>query len=201
MSMTQGFRKSFSAWGLNFKQFSAGFNFEIVGQLAIRISSIKTNMCHTDSHQHWNYENQTRKKLLIWNTLYTEKRSLIFFQIKAYLLQHLTSIRRFQHGSPLLLGNKGSMQGLKQPSQCTQWSLVVSMQGNIRAWTRNLKKKIILINFILLLEWAKGLTFIYSFFFSINIITQQKDRPVLWWIILILAVSAWFDNCPHQLRL
>ena len=27
----QGFRKSFSAWGLNFKQFSAGFNFEIVG--------------------------------------------------------------------------------------------------------------------------------------------------------------------------
>ena len=27
----QGFRKSFSAWGLNFKQFSAGFNFQIVG--------------------------------------------------------------------------------------------------------------------------------------------------------------------------
>ena len=30
-SLWQGFRKSFSAWGLYFKRFSAGFNFEIVG--------------------------------------------------------------------------------------------------------------------------------------------------------------------------
>ena len=29
--VAQGFRKSFSAWGLNFRQFSSGFNFEIVG--------------------------------------------------------------------------------------------------------------------------------------------------------------------------
>ena len=27
----QGFTKSYSAWGQNFKQFSAGFNFKIVG--------------------------------------------------------------------------------------------------------------------------------------------------------------------------
>ena len=31
ISNFQGFRKSFSAWGLNFKQFSARFDFEIVG--------------------------------------------------------------------------------------------------------------------------------------------------------------------------
>ena len=59
----QGFRKSFSAWGLNFKYFSARFNFEIVGHIYIRILSIKTNMCNIDTHQDWNYENQTRKKL------------------------------------------------------------------------------------------------------------------------------------------
>ena len=34
-------------------------------------SQLKTNMCNADAHQHWNYDNQTRKKWLIWNTWYT----------------------------------------------------------------------------------------------------------------------------------
>ena len=62
------------------------------------------------------------------------------------------------------------------------------MQGNIRAWTRNLKKKINMDSFNFILEWAKGVTFIYLFISFIAVITQQKDS-ILHWIILILALG------------
>ena len=87
-------------------------------------------------------------------------------------------------------------------------ALVVSMQGNIRAWTRNLKKKSILIHLISLLEWAKGVTFIYLFIYLFNYWYNPAKSSFLHWIILFLAlghsefthlwvqpVSAWF-NCP-----
>ena len=44
----QGFRKSFSAWALNFKQFLAGFNFEIVGHSYKDL--INKNTCAKQMH-------------------------------------------------------------------------------------------------------------------------------------------------------
>ena len=74
------FRKSFLAWGLNFKQFSAGFNFEIVSHSYKDILSIKTHMCNTDAHQHWHMRIKPERND-IWNTKYTEKKFCVFYFI------------------------------------------------------------------------------------------------------------------------
>ena len=69
-------------------------------------------------------------------------------------------------------------------------ALVVSMQGNIRAWTRNLKK-IINIDSFNFITWMGQRCDIYIFiyFFLITVITQQKHSSILHWIILILALG------------
>ena len=51
------------------------------------------------------------------------------------------------------------------------------------------RKNSILIHFISLLEWPKVWHLYMYFFFLITVITQQKDRPILCWINLILAVG------------
>ena len=68
-------------------------------------------------------------------------------------------------------------------------ALVVSMQENIRAWTRNLKKKINIdsFNFITWMDQRCDI-YIFIYFFNITVITQQKDS-ILHWIILILALG------------
>ena len=66
---------------------------------------------------------------------------------------------------------------------------MVSKQGNIRAWTRNLKKKINIdrFNFI---TWIGQMCDIYMLiYFLITAISPGKNRSVLYWIILILAVG------------
>ena len=117
----QGFRKSFLAWGLKFKQFSAGINFEIIGHSYKDLINKNTHV----QHMHISIEIMIIKpeRNDEYETWCTEKKfcDVFFFQIKIYFLQHLTSIRCFQHDFPLLLGNKGSMQG-QQSRQCTQWS-------------------------------------------------------------------------------
>ena len=65
------------------------------------------------------------------------------------------------------------------------WSPYGIMQGN-RAWKSNLKKKIKIDSFHYLNGPKVWLLFIYFF---IRVITQQKDRPILCWINLILAVG------------
>ena len=64
-------------------------------------------------------------------------------------------------------------------------ALVASMQGNIRAWTRNLKKKINIDSFNFI-TWLSQRCDIY---FLITVITQQKDSSILHWNILILALG------------
>ena len=120
----QGFRKWFSAWGLNFKQFSAGFNFEIVGHNYKDFINKNKHMQHicTSALNLWesNQKEMTNMKHMLY-ILHTEKNSVIFFSNQSIFLQHLTPIRCFQNGSCLMLGNKGSMQG-QQSRQGSQWS-------------------------------------------------------------------------------
>ena len=116
--LKQGFRKSFSAWGLNFKQFTAGFIFEIVGHGYKDFINKNKHMQHrcTSALTLWE---SNQKKWQIWNTWYWKKNLEFFIQIKVYFWQHLTPAKCFQHGSPLLLGNKRSMQS-QQSRQGTQ---------------------------------------------------------------------------------
>ena len=71
-------------------------------------------------------------------------------------------------------------------------ALVVSMQGNIRAWTRNLKKKINIDSFNFI-TWMGRRCDIYIYiyiYFLITVIIQQKHSSILHWIILILALGS-----------
>ena len=135
------------------------------------------------------------------------------YQIKVYFLQHLTPISCFQNGSLCCWVTRGQYRVSRQ-GRIHNGSLVVSMQGNIRAWTRNLKKKIHIdsFNFIIWMGQSCDIyIFIYLFFnFSYNPTKrfnsslnypyfgtwQLSEFTHLW----VKSVSAWF-NCPHQLRL
>ena len=134
--MTQGFRKWFSAWGLNFKQFLAGFNFEIVGhnykdfvnknkrvqhRCTLTLKLWKSNQKEITNMKHMVY-------ILTKNSLYL----FIFFSNQSIVLHQSWC---FQKGSCLLLGNKGSMQG-QQSRQGTQWS-----PCGINAGKQSLSKK------------------------------------------------------------
>ena len=123
--------------------------------------------------------------------VYILKKILYFVFKWKYIFAACNINQMFPDGSPLLLGNKGSMQG-QQSRQGTQWSpcgmLVVSMQGNIRAWTRNLKKNITndSFNFI---TWMDQRCDIYIFIYFLNYRYNPAKSSILHWIILILAVG------------
>ena len=92
-----------------------------------------------------------------------------FFSNQSIFLLHLAPIRCFQNGSCLLLGNEGSMQG-QQSRQGTQWNPCGINAGKhyIEPEQEIPRKKSMLIHLISLLEWAKGVTFIYLFSYIYN---------------------------------
>ena len=121
----QGFRKSFSAWGLNFKQFSSGFNFEIVGHNYKDFINKNKHMQHRCTSALNLWESNQKQMTNMKHMVYILKKKCVFFFFffsnQSIFLQHLTQIRCFQNGPCLLLGNKGSMQG-QQSRQGSQWS-------------------------------------------------------------------------------
>ena len=124
-------------------------------------------MCNTDAHQHWTYENQTRKKWLIWNTWYTYWKKIVYFFFKSkyiFFFWHKSDVSRM---APVCCWIIRGQCRISSQGRVHNEALVASMQGNIRAWTRNLKKKSILIHLISLLEWAKVWhLYIYLFDYS-----------------------------------
>ena len=198
----QGFRKSFKAWGLNFKQFSAGINFEIVGHGYDRNKHVQRRC--TSELKVWesNQKEMTNmKQMIFW------KKIFIFFFKSKYIFAAF--IRCFQHGSPLLLGNKGSMQ-----AGYTMGPLWYQLNaGKHKSLNKkSQEKKSTLIHFISLLEWAKVWhSYIHLFFnYSYNLGKRWVNFAELFLFgqfgnseithFWIQSVSAWF-NCPHQLRL
>ena len=184
----QGLRKSFSVWGLNFKQFSAGFHFEMVGHDYKDCINKNKHVQHRCTSALNLWESNQKEKTNMKYMVYTLKKKSVFFFKSKYIFADSTPIRCFQNGSCLLLGNQGSMQG--QQSRVHNGALVVSRQGNIKAWTRNLKKKINIDHLISLLEWAKGVKFIYLFIHFFNYSYNQTKSSILHWIIIILALKA-----------
>ena len=79
----QGFRKSFSAWGLNFKQFSAGFDFEIVGHNYKDFINKNKHVQHrcTSALKLWqsNQKEMTNMKHMVY---ILTKKSFFFFKSK-----------------------------------------------------------------------------------------------------------------------
>ena len=82
-SLRQGFRKSFSAWGLNFKQFSSGFTFEIVGHNYKDFINKNKHVQHRCTSALNLWESNQKEMTDMKHMVYIMKKSLYFFFFKS----------------------------------------------------------------------------------------------------------------------